>query len=89
MCRFGTLSTPRPWGAPIGLGHPGGSRGAVCAAGWIWGTEAQLVPAPQAIRTPSRGEAGLELLMAYYNQLCFLDARFVTPTRSLGLLFQW
>ncbi|XP_077614376.1 rhophilin-1-like [Crocuta crocuta] len=43
----------------------------------------------QAIRTPSRGEAGLELLMAYYNQLCFLDARFVTPTRSLGLLFQW
>ncbi|XP_039110020.1 rhophilin-1 isoform X2 [Hyaena hyaena] len=43
----------------------------------------------RAIRTPSRGEAGLELLMAYYNQLCFLDARFVTPTRSLGLLFQW
>ncbi|XP_026919524.1 rhophilin-1 isoform X2 [Acinonyx jubatus] len=43
----------------------------------------------QAIRTPSRGEAGLELLMAYYNQLCFLDARFIAPTRNLGLLFQW
>uniref|UniRef100_A0A673UMT1 Rhophilin Rho GTPase binding protein 1 n=1 Tax=Suricata suricatta TaxID=37032 RepID=A0A673UMT1_SURSU len=43
----------------------------------------------QAIRTPSRSEAGLELLMAYYNQLCLLDARFVAPTRSLGLLFQW
>ncbi|XP_042780159.1 rhophilin-1 isoform X4 [Panthera leo] len=55
----------------------------------VWGTEAQLVPAPQAIRTPSRGEAGLELLMAYYNQLCFLDARFIAPTRNLGLLFQW
>ncbi|XP_042829436.1 rhophilin-1 isoform X4 [Panthera tigris] len=55
----------------------------------VWGTEAQLVPAPQAIRTPSRGEAGLELLMAYYNQLCFLDARFIAPTSNLGLLFQW
>uniref|UniRef100_A0A8C9KBZ7 Rhophilin-1 n=1 Tax=Panthera tigris altaica TaxID=74533 RepID=A0A8C9KBZ7_PANTA len=43
----------------------------------------------QAIRTPSRGEAGLELLMAYYNQLCFLDARFIAPTSNLGLLFQW
>uniref|UniRef100_A0A673UMC9 Rhophilin Rho GTPase binding protein 1 n=1 Tax=Suricata suricatta TaxID=37032 RepID=A0A673UMC9_SURSU len=43
----------------------------------------------RAIRTPSRSEAGLELLMAYYNQLCLLDARFVAPTRSLGLLFQW
>ena len=66
-----------------------GSRSGVCAVGWVWGTEAQLVPALQAIRTPSRGEAGLELLMAYYNQLCFLDARFIAPTRNLGLLFQW
>ncbi|XP_072589793.1 rhophilin-1 [Vulpes vulpes] len=43
----------------------------------------------QAIRMPSRSEAGLELLMAYYNQLCFLDARFVAPAGSLGLLFHW
>ncbi|XP_077703662.1 rhophilin-1 isoform X1 [Canis aureus] len=43
----------------------------------------------QAIRTPSRSEAGLELLMAYYNQLCFLDTRFVAPAGSLGLLFHW
>ncbi|KAL0598510.1 Rhophilin-1 [Plecturocebus cupreus] len=43
----------------------------------------------QAMRTPSRNEAGLELLTAYYHQLCLLDARFVTPTRSLGLFFQW
>lgn len=53
-----------------------------------WG---QLLPTPQAIRTPSRSEAGLELLMAYYNQLCFLEARFVAPAPagSLGLLFHW
>ncbi|XP_003903290.2 rhophilin-1 isoform X2 [Papio anubis] len=43
----------------------------------------------QAMRTPSRNEAGLELLTAYYNQLCFLDARFLTPARSLGLFFHW
>lgn len=54
------------------------------AVGW-----AQLAAAPQAMRTPSRNESGLELLMAYYNQLCLLDARFVTPARSLGLLFHW
>ncbi|XP_045633204.1 rhophilin-1 isoform X1 [Ursus americanus] len=43
----------------------------------------------QAIRTPSRSEAGLQLLMAYYNQLCFLDARFVAPPGNLGPLFHW
>ncbi|KAM5314027.1 rhophilin-1 [Glossophaga mutica] len=49
----------------------------------------ELADLRQAARTPSRSEAGLELLAAYYNQLCLLDARFVTPTRSLGLLFHW
>ncbi|KAM9627029.1 rhophilin-1 [Trichechus inunguis] len=43
----------------------------------------------QAMRMPSRDQAGLELLMVYYSQLCFLDARFSAPTRSLGLLFHW
>ncbi|KAM5280706.1 rhophilin-1 [Ctenodactylus gundi] len=43
----------------------------------------------QAVRTPSRDEAGLQLLAAYYNQLCILEARFFSPTRSPGLLFQW
>ncbi|KAM6148260.1 rhophilin-1 [Rhynchocyon petersi] len=43
----------------------------------------------QATRTPSRDQAGLEVLMSYYNQLCFLDARFCTPARGLGLLFHW
>ncbi|XP_004837899.1 rhophilin-1 isoform X1 [Heterocephalus glaber] len=43
----------------------------------------------QAMRTPSRDEAGLQLLEAYYDQLCFLDMRFFSPARSPGLLFQW
>ncbi|XP_069882064.1 rhophilin-1-like isoform X3 [Dipodomys merriami] len=43
----------------------------------------------QATRSPRPDEAGLELLAAYYNQLCFLDARFFSPTRGLGLLFHW
>lgn len=50
---------------------------------------AQPAPAMQATQTPSRDEAGLELLAAYYNQLCFLDARFFSPARGLGLLFHW
>ncbi|XP_054446532.1 rhophilin-1 [Pteronotus mesoamericanus] len=49
----------------------------------------ELADLRQATRTPSRSEAGLELLMAYYSQLCLLDARFVAPARSLGLLFHW
>lgn len=52
----------------------------------MWG---QLASTLQAIRTPSRSEAGLQLLMAYYNQLCFLDARFVAPPGNLGPLFHW
>ncbi|XP_006152138.1 rhophilin-1 [Tupaia chinensis] len=43
----------------------------------------------QAMRTPSRSEMGLQLLTAYYNQLCFLGARFFAPTRSPTLLFHW
>uniref|UniRef100_A0A8C9CXA4 Rhophilin Rho GTPase binding protein 1 n=1 Tax=Phocoena sinus TaxID=42100 RepID=A0A8C9CXA4_PHOSS len=54
-----------------------------------WGRGTPLTSTRQAMRTPSRSEAGLELLTAYYNQLCFQEARFVTPARSLGLLFHW
>lgn len=43
----------------------------------------------QAMRTPSRNEAGQELLMEYYNQLYFLDQRFFSPHRSLGIHFHW
>ncbi|KAM9308479.1 rhophilin-1 [Gastrophryne carolinensis] len=43
----------------------------------------------QAMRTPSRSEAGVELLMEYYNQLYFLDHRFLPPNRTLGVFFHW
>uniref|UniRef100_A0A672NK23 Rhophilin Rho GTPase binding protein 1 n=1 Tax=Sinocyclocheilus grahami TaxID=75366 RepID=A0A672NK23_SINGR len=43
----------------------------------------------QAMRTPSRNEAGQELLKEYYNQLYFLDQRFFSPHRSLGIHFHW
>ncbi|KAM4028676.1 rhophilin-1 [Anomaloglossus baeobatrachus] len=43
----------------------------------------------QAMRTPSRSESGLELLMEYYNQLYFLEQRFFPSHRSLGVFFHW
>nr|XP_005990790.1 PREDICTED: rhophilin-1 [Latimeria chalumnae] len=43
----------------------------------------------QAMRTPSRNESGLELLMEYYNQLYFLDNRFFSPNKNLGVFFHW
>ncbi|NXH10047.1 RHPN1 protein, partial [Bucco capensis] len=49
----------------------------------------ELMELRQAMRTPSRNQAGLELLLEYYNQLHFLDTRFFPPQRSLGLYFHW
>ncbi|XP_063777278.1 rhophilin-1 isoform X1 [Pseudophryne corroboree] len=49
----------------------------------------ELMNLRQAMRTPSRSEAGLELLMEYYNQLYFLDNRFVPTNRTLGVFFHW
>uniref|UniRef100_A0A3P8ZB54 Uncharacterized protein n=1 Tax=Esox lucius TaxID=8010 RepID=A0A3P8ZB54_ESOLU len=43
----------------------------------------------QAMRTPSRNQAGLELLVEYYNQLYYLDQRFFPPHRNLGVHFHW
>ncbi|XP_077207459.1 rhophilin-1 [Paroedura picta] len=43
----------------------------------------------QAMRTPSRNEAGLELLREYYSQLYFLDSRFFPPNTNLGVFFHW
>ncbi|CAH2286122.1 rhophilin-1 isoform X2 [Pelobates cultripes] len=43
----------------------------------------------QAMRTPRRSEAGVELLMEYYNQLYFLDNRFFPPNKNLGVYFHW
>lgn len=41
------------------------------------------------MRTPSRNQAGLELLMEYYNQMYYLDQRFFPPHRNLGVHFHW
>ncbi|XP_041100514.1 rhophilin-1 isoform X2 [Polyodon spathula] len=49
----------------------------------------ELMELRQAMRTPSRNEAGLELLMEYYNQLYFVDNRFFPPNKNLGVYFHW
>ncbi|KAF3690501.1 Rhophilin-1 GTP-Rho-binding protein 1 [Channa argus] len=49
----------------------------------------ELMELRQAMRTPSRNQAGLELLIEYYNQLYYLDQRFFPPHRNLGVHFHW
>uniref|UniRef100_A0A3B4ZT82 Rhophilin Rho GTPase binding protein 1 n=1 Tax=Stegastes partitus TaxID=144197 RepID=A0A3B4ZT82_9TELE len=49
----------------------------------------ELMELRQAMRTPSRNQAGLELLMEYYNQLYYLDQRFFPAHRNLGVQFHW
>lgn len=49
----------------------------------------ELMELRQAMRTPSRNHAGLELLMEYYNQMYYLDQRFFPPHRTLGVHFHW
>ncbi|CAF91185.1 unnamed protein product, partial [Tetraodon nigroviridis] len=49
----------------------------------------ELMELRQAMRTPSRNQAGLELLMEYYNQLYYLDQRFFPLHGSLGVHFHW
>uniref|UniRef100_A0A3B4H4N3 Rhophilin Rho GTPase binding protein 1 n=1 Tax=Pundamilia nyererei TaxID=303518 RepID=A0A3B4H4N3_9CICH len=43
----------------------------------------------QAMRTPSRNQSGLELLMEYYNQLYYLDQRFFSAQKNLGVHFHY
>nr|KAG5712634.1 hypothetical protein BaRGS_029689 [Batillaria attramentaria] len=43
----------------------------------------------QAIRTPERNYAGIELLTEYFNQLYFVEKRFFRPNRQLSLHFHW
>ncbi|XP_069778285.1 rhophilin-1 isoform X2 [Narcine bancroftii] len=43
----------------------------------------------QAMRTPTRNDAGIELLMEYYNQLYFIDNRFFPPNKNTGIFFHW
>ncbi|XP_035140184.1 rhophilin-2 [Callithrix jacchus] len=58
--------------------------------GYLYEDEiADLMDLRQACRTPSRDEAGVELLMTYFMQLGFVESRFFPPTRQMGLLFTW
>ncbi|XP_022441541.1 rhophilin-2 [Delphinapterus leucas] len=50
---------------------------------------ADLMDLRQACRTPSRDEAGVELLLSYFIQLGFVESRFFPPTRQMGILFTW
>ncbi|KAI5280168.1 rhophilin-2 isoform X1 [Manis pentadactyla] len=50
---------------------------------------ADLTDLRQACRTPSRDEAGVELLMSYFIQLGFVESRFFPPTRQMGIMFTW
>ncbi|GLV36368.1 Rhophilin [Carabus blaptoides fortunei] len=43
----------------------------------------------QAIRTPLRDNTGVALLFRYYNQLYYVERRFLPPDRSLGIYFEW
>ncbi|XP_065145597.1 rhophilin-2 isoform X1 [Paramisgurnus dabryanus] len=48
-----------------------------------------LMDLRQACRTPSRNESGVELLGKYLGQLSFLETRFFSPTRQIGIFFTW
>ncbi|XP_073515861.1 rhophilin-2 [Phyllobates terribilis] len=50
---------------------------------------ADLMDLRQACRTPSRDEAGLEMLTSYFQQLGFLENRFFPSSRNMGILFTW
>ncbi|XP_051948546.1 rhophilin-2-like isoform X2 [Xyrauchen texanus] len=48
-----------------------------------------LMDLRQACRTPSRNASGVELLASYLSQLAFLESRFFSPTRQIGIFFTW
>ncbi|XP_063802066.1 rhophilin-2 isoform X2 [Pseudophryne corroboree] len=43
----------------------------------------------QACRTPTRDDAGIELLVSYFQQLGFVENRFFPSSRHMGILFTW
>uniref|UniRef100_A0A673A189 Rhophilin, Rho GTPase binding protein 2 n=1 Tax=Sphaeramia orbicularis TaxID=375764 RepID=A0A673A189_9TELE len=43
----------------------------------------------QDIKTPSRNEAGVELLAKYFSHLPLIESRFFSPTRQTGIFFTW
>ncbi|XP_072527579.1 rhophilin-2 [Salminus brasiliensis] len=48
-----------------------------------------LMDLRKACRTPSRNDAGIELLANYFNQLSLLESRFFSPNRQMGIFFTW
>uniref|UniRef100_A0A1A8HXF7 Rhophilin, Rho GTPase binding protein 2 n=1 Tax=Nothobranchius kuhntae TaxID=321403 RepID=A0A1A8HXF7_NOTKU len=50
---------------------------------------ADLMDLRQSCRTPSRSEAGVELLASYYSHLPLIESRFFSPTRQNGIFFTW
>lgn len=51
--------------------------------------ECNLFLFAQAMRTPLRDSTGIALLFRYYNQLYFVERRFFSSDRSLGIYFEW
>ncbi|XP_051235197.1 rhophilin-2 isoform X1 [Dicentrarchus labrax] len=50
---------------------------------------ADLMDLRQACRTPSRNEAGVELLAKYFSHLPLMESRFFSPNRQTGIFFTW
>uniref|UniRef100_A0A3Q4BKF1 Rhophilin, Rho GTPase binding protein 2 n=1 Tax=Mola mola TaxID=94237 RepID=A0A3Q4BKF1_MOLML len=50
---------------------------------------ADLMDLRQACKTPSRNEAGVELLAKYFSHLPLLESRFFSPTHHTGIFFTW
>ncbi|KAB5526036.1 hypothetical protein PHYPO_G00147100 [Pangasianodon hypophthalmus] len=48
-----------------------------------------LMDLRKACRTPSRNDAGVELLASYFSQLSLLESRFFSPNRPMGIFFTW
>ncbi|XP_029000875.1 rhophilin-2 isoform X1 [Betta splendens] len=50
---------------------------------------ADLMDLRQACRTPSRSEAGVELLAKYFSHLPLVESRFFSPNHQIGIFFTW
>ncbi|XP_059210521.1 rhophilin-2 [Centropristis striata] len=50
---------------------------------------ADLMDLRQACKTPSRDEAGVELLAKYSSHLPLMESRFFAPNRQTGIFFTW
>ncbi|KAG7482539.1 rhophilin-2 isoform X1 [Solea senegalensis] len=50
---------------------------------------ADLMDLRQACRTPTRSDAGVELLAKYYSHLPLIETRFFSPNHQAGIFFTW